>query len=106
MIGEMIVRNFRRITSENLTCISQFYVKCYRWLKCGTLSIAPTFDEKTLLLSLEVNSSSPIALEGLSCVKHQRVQPLFFSLGIKEHAECCVIKHVRPDNAFAKVPLF
>ena len=45
-------------------------------------------------------------LDGLSCVKHQRVQPLFFSLGIKEHTEYCVIKHGRPDNTFAKVPLF
>lgn len=39
-------------------------------------------------------------------MKHQRVQPLFFSLGFKEHSECYVIKHVRPDNAFAKVLLF
>lgn len=68
--------------------------------------IASIFDGKIPLLSLEVNSSSLVALEGLSCVKHQRVQPLFFSLGFKEHAECCVIKHVRPDNAFAKVLLF
>lgn len=45
-------------------------------------------------------------LEDLSCVKNQRVQPLFFSLGIKEHTEYCVIKHVRPDNTFEKVPLF
>lgn len=35
-----------------------------------------------------------------------RVQPLFFILGIREHTEYCVIKHVRLDNTFAKVPLF
>lgn len=64
--------------------------------------------EKHHAVVIRAISNSPIVcvLEGLSCVKHQRVQPLFFSLGIKEHTEYCVIKHVRPDNTFAKVPLF
>lgn len=43
---------------------------------------------------------------GLSCVKDHKMKHLFFSLGIKEHTEYYVIKHVGLDNTFAKVLLF